>query len=147
MIKHKAHCAVLSLPERLIVPIYNHLHHDKENGQMTPHYHVDFRFISKKHHKNLLKKINTTRIENDPNFLIKICYRKRRMYSKEHLYRTPDTFISNSKLNYKNLEKLKCPHKGYDLSNEKCDSNGWVTCPLHSLKVRIKSNETKLSKQ
>lgn len=32
-----------------------------------------------------------------------------------------------------------CPHKGADLTNVPCDAEGHAICPLHSLRVRVRS--------
>jgi hypothetical protein len=55
-------------------------------------------------------------------------------------FKTGVSLISKSKLKHKCIHKGKCPHRGFDLSNEKPDENEIITCPLHSLMFDTKDN-------
>jgi nitrite reductase/ring-hydroxylating ferredoxin subunit len=52
---------------------------------------------------------------------------------KKEKFITPVSLIKNSKLKHNCIHKGKCPHRGYDLSNEIPNENGIITCPLHGL--------------
>lgn len=108
-----------------IIPVYNHPHSDKENGQKELHYHVDTRYT------NSIFKIRID-LPLKSNQKLEYCYLKK-IRDKE-LRITSTNLIKNSKLKHKCIHKGKCPHRGYDLSNEIPDENGIITCPLHGLK-------------
>lgn len=106
------------------IPVIDYKHNDVENGQFIPHYHADTRFL-----KNIPIEYALLRpegdIENEGYF---------ECYHLELNSRTSLNNIGNSKLKYKCIHKGKCPHRGYDLSNEIPNKNGIIICPLHSLK-------------
>jgi hypothetical protein len=117
------------------VPVINYLHNDIENGQKEYHYHYDPRWIE-----------HGIYIPTNDFRPLKINYDKLEwleLECKESIierrYITPIELIKNSKLKHKCIHKGKCPHRGYDLSNEK-DIDGVITCPLHGLKFN-KSNK------
>lgn len=116
---------IIKKSRKLICPIINHLHSDKENGQNEMHYHEDFRFITdtiKYSHRLRIIKTKDTIIEYIPL----VCK------TTEQLFITSIHLIKNSKLKHNCIYKGKCPHRGYDLSQEVA-INGIITCPLHGL--------------
>lgn len=113
-----------------LTPLINYPHSDKENGQKEVHYHVDDRYISNTSYKRI-----TLPLKKD-TYLV---YRKLNKIKNVISGITPSKYIKNSKLKYNCIYKNKCPHRGYDLSNEKPDKNGIITCPLHGLKFNSKT--------
>lgn len=126
------------------IALINHPHNDKENGQPRTHYHGDSRFdVPQPHlpedwHMRMSGGARIT-IKEDGSFQDFGGYYK--MYLEEiELYRNDETqknkttldLITNSKLKHKCMHKGKCPHRGYDLTNEK-PVDGIITCPLHGL--------------
>lgn len=117
----------------LITPVIDHPHSDKENGQREVHYHVDNRYQGVqpylKPHESLLF-FDLRPIKGRYEFkkfpLVK--------HKQEYSNITPTSLIKNSKLKHKCIHKGKCPHRGYDLSNESPDNDGIITCPLHGLR-------------
>lgn len=108
------------------IPIYPHLHNDKENGQLEQHYHRDTRFDSPNYIPvRLVPGLDgvTDIIEN----------KLAKCISTTEKVITPIEFIKKSKLKHKCIHKGKCPHRGYDLSEESA-IDGVITCPLHGLK-------------
>lgn len=133
---HKVPCAIVPRGNKApwVIPIYDNLHDDRENDQNYQHYHADTRFI---HGKHLAKTGFPLRIPGGT--VIKIY--KRRLQRRNEMYHTHPSLIEKSPLNWDNVKEGKCPHKGYDLSDEVPDCNGVVTCPLHGLKVKLKRHE------
>jgi hypothetical protein len=130
-----------------IYPIINHRHSDKENGQDYEHYHVDYRFIELQIINN---KIIPTRKNRNHTFAPHLRYNIyadnkdfKIEYHKLRCLRLNNYGIGgptkNSKLKHKCIHKGKCPHRGYDLSQEPT-VNGVITCPLHGLQF---NSETK----
>ena len=39
------------------------------------------------------------------------------------------------------IHKGKCPHRGFDLSNEIPNKEGIITCPLHNLKFNAETKK------
>jgi nitrite reductase/ring-hydroxylating ferredoxin subunit len=115
------------------IPVYPLLHSDKENGQPIPHYHIDQRFLDKKDEKWVSYYIGSGRIEIQKEDRVQIHYRDKKCTRTEHKGITPVSYIKNSKLKHKCIHKGKCPHRGYDLSNEE-SVDGVITCPLHGLR-------------
>lgn len=121
-----------------VYPIINHLHTDIENGQDYPHYHVDFRFTELDAFYNVKDKISKYKFTNDVRYnIIKgqiptIEYHPLILLRLNQLGITPSNMIYKSKLKHKCIHKGKCPHRGYDLSQEPI-INGKITCPLHGL--------------
>ena len=115
-----------------IVPLIDHPHSDKENGQEEIHYHVDDRCLG----KQKLSRCYT--ISRTYSRITKGKYKLDYFYLKKHdkivRTKTSSKLIKNSKLKHKCIHKGKCPHRGYDLSNEIADKDGVITCPLHGLK-------------
>lgn len=137
-----------------LIPVHNHPHSDKENGQHEIHYHVDKRFDIPHGVENIELADKYTfwrRIEKDkylqnfakcfPDRVVdkyissskKIKYFDLACVRFKETTSTPASFIKNSKLKHKCIHKGKCPHRGYDLSTAPV-INGVITCPLHSLK-------------
>jgi len=118
-----------------IIPVYNHPHSDKENGQKEVHYHVDSRYLDP---------INSNiygwpiRVSLPLNENQKLEYQYLTRTGDHEKIITPVSLIKNSKLKHKCIHKGKCPHRGYDLSNEIPDQEGNITCPLHGLRFNKK---------
>ncbi len=119
-----------------LYPVINHPHTDVENGQKESHYHRDFRFkpVFVDHYLNNSKisvrvspSIDDSFKNKKPEYFAMACV------STEQKVITPTSFISKSKLKHKCIHKGKCPHRGYDLSQE-VPVDGVITCPLHGLK-------------
>lgn len=122
-----------------VYPIINHLHTDRENGQNYPHYHIDFRFTEFKsitsfqvrETKSKYHFTNYTRYHIIGD-LPKIEYHPLKLLRLDQMAITDVRMIGKSKLKHKCIHKGKCPHRGYDLSQEPIiDSK--ITCPLHGL--------------
>ena len=115
-----------------IVPLIDHPHSDRENGQEEIHYHVDTRYFGE---QELSK---SYQISTSYPRITKNKYRLEYFYLKKHTYRingvTSVFAIRNSKLKHNCIHKGKCPHRGFDLTNVKPDKDGVITCPLHGLK-------------
>lgn len=127
------------------LPVYNHPHSDKENGQIGTHYHMDSRVL----HRNK-KASNNFLIFNDKKLLTlkleirskegEIVYLPLKYYDDIEYLRTDTHFIKNSKLKHNCIHKGKCPHRGYNLENVK-PINGVIICPLHSLRFDEKTKK------
>lgn len=117
------------------IPVIDHPHNDIENGQKEVHYHIDDRFYS---------------ITDTTSYMVDIRPQIKNYEGKEYKQLqclkslpstiTPTSLISKSKLKHKCIHKGKCPHRGYDLSNE-IAINGVITCPLHGLQFDSKSKQ------
>jgi hypothetical protein len=132
-----------------ITPVINHPHSDKENGQNEVHYHADFRFIRvsnfieddkgnligfpKQSHSSHIWGANVRPLTD-----IDIKWVLLPVVNERPMNITPVEMISKSKLKYKCIHKGKCPHRGYDLSQE-ANVDGVITCPLHGLKFDSKT--------
>ncbi len=120
-------------PILFIYPVINHFHSDKENGQDYKHYHVDYRFIEmkgdrpKKRSKNHVYAPEVRISKGSIEYYPLECIRQ------ENLFITPKELIKKSKLKHNCIYKNKCPHRGYNLSNEPI-IDGVITCPLHGLR-------------
>ena len=132
---------------KYIYPIINHLHCDKENGQDYKHYHIDFRFIEmddnsipKQLHSNHVfgADIRYNVIANNKEYEIQ--YHKLKCVRTTNLFITNVTAIKKSKLKHNCIYKNKCPHRGYNLSQEPI-INGVIQCPLHGLRFDAKTKE------
>lgn len=118
-----------------LYPVINHPHSDMENGQKEPHYHRDFRFspISARHYLNNSTMSVRIYLKIDDAFKNKkLEYFAMTCVSLQQGVITPPFMIRNSKLKHKCIHKGKCPHRGYDLSQE-VPRDGKITCPLHGL--------------
>lgn len=116
----------------LVFPLINHPHNDIENGQEETHYHIDFRYP--------MSPPTYSRVDLPLKHNQKLEYRMLSKIKDKHSHITHINLISKSKLKHKCIHKGKCPHRGYDLSNEIPDENGIITCPLHGLKFDTKDN-------
>jgi len=129
---------------RDIYPLIDHPHNDVENGQREQHYHGDERFNIPQPHlpKDWKMWCGPARIPvkksggivNNIGAYDKVWLERVELYMSDELSpgATDLNLITNSKLKHKCIHKGKCPHRGYDLSNEPI-KNGVITCPLHSL--------------
>ena len=119
----------------LYIPIIPHLHNDVENGQNYKHYHIDFRFIKNIPAKwGIYNRINENEVKD-----LNIHYKEMKCINVEQQHITSKIFIKNSKLK-KCIHKGKCPHRGFDLSNE-IPKNGIIKCPLHGLEFDFKTKK------
>ncbi len=109
-----------------IVPLINHLHSDRENGQEKPHYHVDTRYSDKVFPYD---RIFPHRLSENESIEYRWLYKT----SEEFQGITPVGLIRKSKLKHKCIHKGKCPHRGFDLSNIEPDKDNIIRCPLHGL--------------
>lgn len=132
-------------PIMYVYPIINHPHTDFESGQYYIHYHVDYRFV---HMKGLIPVNKDKRYEFAPNIRFnlvdeeysrfalgwnkspRIEYHPLRCIRLNNLGIAGD--VSRAKMKHQCIHKGKCPHRGYDLSQEVA-INGIITCPLHGL--------------
>lgn len=119
-----------------IMPLIDHPHNDVENGQREVHYHADTRYIDKSLKDQYAQSM---RIDLPLKANARLEYRMLKKTGDYPQYITSVDLISKSKLKHKCIHKGKCPHRGYDLSNEE-PKNNVITCPLHGLKF---SSETK----
>ena len=120
-----------------IWPVINHPHNDIENGQKEFLYHVDYRFI--KPYRNNRDKFGATPrvvLKNDRTFE----YHPLELISLHQKVITPTRLIAKSKLKHNCIHKGKCPHRGYNLSQE-VSHEGVITCPLHGLKFDSKTKQ------
>lgn len=121
-----------------ITPIYNHPHNDVENGQKETHYHTDYRFVrtDKNGHPINRHKVHRFVHEARPRIPLHgdLEYILLPVINPQVSPRaTSVQLIGKSKLKHKCIHKGKCPHRGYDLSQE-VPVDGVITCPLHGLK-------------
>jgi len=128
-----------------VTPVINHPHNDKENGQIEPHYHVDFRFLKHDGNGNFPKVINKhskyyfcEHIRPQEMLHGKIEYFVMPVINEYFSGITPIELISKSNLKHKCIHKGKCPHRGYDLSQVKA-IDGKIICPLHGLQFNAVS--------
>lgn len=142
---------------RIVYPIINHLHHDKEHGQSYEHYHVDYRFVRltrPKQNQLIPEAVNRTKglemapwirfdliDENLEPGTYKIEYHP--MACLRHTNRGIAGLVRPETLKHKCIHKNKCPHRGYDLRQE-VPQNGVIVCPLHGLKFDYKTKELML---
>jgi hypothetical protein len=112
--------------QETVVPLYDLLHNDKESGQDVFHYHVNNRYV--KGFPDRLR-VDMPLKENQS-----LQYRFIKKVKDVETATTATELVNTSKLKHKCIVNGKCPHKGYDLTNELPDENGVVTCPLHGLK-------------
>lgn len=119
----------------IVIPLIDHPHSDKENGQPEVHYHIDTKYIGCQNHLRNYKICtfeDLDEIRFDLNNIFKtIPLRKRHLHQ---IMSTNPELIKNSKLKHKCIKNGKCPHRGMDLSKNKPNKNGEIICPLHSLK-------------
>lgn len=126
-----------------IMPVINHPHSDRENGQPEIHYHLDYRFIKHRDNSNFPTVINRHsshvygEVIRPTNKDGELEYHILPVINEEFTGVTPVHLIKNSKLKHKCIHKGKCPHRGYDLSQVK-SIDGVKTCPLHGLKFNDK---------
>lgn len=138
---------IKTVKKKEIYPIINHLHSDKENGQEYKHYHIDYRFVEvdensipkKLHSKHIFGASNRYNVLAE-NKTYKIEYHKLKCVRNNNLHITSVLAIKKSKLKHNCIYKGKCPHRGYDLSQEPI-INGIITCPLHGLKFDAVTKE------
>ena len=127
----------VSFPRKIeyILPLYNHPHNDVENGQNEVHYHQNTKYMTS-HNYGLFKSFKNGRVVlplEDGEYLD---FRMLQKISEKEVLPTSISLISKSKLKHKCIHKGKYPHRGYDLSDEKPDKEGIITCPLHGLKFK-----------
>lgn len=122
-----------------ITPIIDCLHHDKKFGQDYYHYHTDYRFIPDFgettnnngfvfHSRSRIDFINGNPQDLNYEWIWLPCVRT------ENLSIGGETGLEGKIVKSKSG---RCPHKGYNITNEKCDKNGIITCPLHGTKIKL----------
>lgn len=117
------------------IPVIDHPHNDKENGQPDTHYHLDDRFAGPQEHLPEGHELDFySRFYPEQNKHYRKVVLALRAQNPLVATRTATSLISNSKFKHKCIHKGKCPHRGYDLTNVGISPDGTVTCPLHSLK-------------
>lgn len=141
--------------KKQVLPLIDHPHSDKENGQIEIHYHIDTRYMYEQNHLSQgteIAKFGHSRISVDKKGNLHPFYSGKGMVQPkfdyfmlektDKTYRgiTPTGLIKNSKLKHKCIHNGKCPHRGFDLSNVK-PINGVITCPLHGLQFDAKSKK------
>ncbi len=130
-----------------VIPVINLPHSDIENGQYDIHYHVDYRFVDfnkksgskQKGYSKYINVIDPTGGRINKDTFGDIQYIVLPVKNKNHSLATAIELIQNSQLTHNCIHKGKCPHKGYDLSQE-VSVNGIITCPLHGLKFDVSNN-------
>lgn len=127
------------LPAIYYSPVINHPHTDRENGQNEAHYHTDTRFMYDE------KNVETNKANIPKGYEHKSYFRPEHTEDTEIQYlplvlthrisggTTPSSSIKKSKLAHDCIHNGKCPHRGYDLTNE-IPIDGVITCPLHGLR-------------
>lgn len=132
------------------IPVINTPHTDKENGQPESHYHVDYRFVLTKESRERgegylviderdgFKESQKARVEQFIDGELE--FHNLPVINENHNGLSQRFFIRNSKLKHKCIHKGRCPHRGYDLSQEK-PVNGIITCPLHALEFHSDSGK------
>ncbi len=133
-----------------LYPVINHPHNDKENGQIETHYHVDYRFLLTEDANNgqgfdviderLGHKCADQLARLEEGIDGNLEYHVMQVVNEKHNALTQQFFIRNSNLKHKCIIKGKCPHRGYDLSQE-VSVDGKITCPLHGLVFDEKTGE------
>lgn len=135
--------------KKVIIPLYDLLHNDIENGQKSFHYHVDNRYIDSvflervKYIDDFLQYFDRNSFQR-----IQMPLKKGEFLEYNYLQKVKEiesfpTHVNgtrHSKLRCNHIKNNKCPHKGYDLSNE-TSVNGIITCPLHSLQFNAKTKK------
>lgn len=126
----------------LVIPLYDHPHNDKENGQPHVHWHQNSKYKGDFNRITSFECYKGGRISK-PKRKHNEWFEYRQLYKKTDIEigHTPVKLISNSKLKHKCIHKGKCPHRGFDLSNEVPDENGIITCPLHGLKFNAETKQ------
>lgn len=121
-----------------ITPVINFPHNDIEHGQNEYHYHADYRFIKHKNDNKYPTVINKHSKHYYLEFIRpqitdgKLEYFVLPMINENQSGISEGHNIIKKHLKHCNIHKGKCPHKGYDLSQEK-EINGKIICPLHGL--------------
>ena len=126
------------LTKQIFIPLYDHPHNDVENGQREIHYHQNSKFNCDD--SLYFKSYKSGRISfpfEDGEYL---SYQYLEQIRDSEIFTTPLHLIKNTKLKHKCIHKNKCPHRGYNLSNELPDKNEIITCPLHGLKFDKNKN-------
>ncbi len=121
-----------------VIPLYDHIHNDIENGQKEKHYHINTKYMSDNGLTDLTRKY--LRVNLPLKDSQKLEYRMLFKISEFERLKTPVSYISKLKIKNKCIHKGKCPHRGFDLSNE-LSVNGIITCPLHGLQFNSKTKQ------
>lgn len=146
--KYSVLCIVKQHEGKLnITPVINHPHDDIENGQPEEHYHVDYRFVkhkNDKHFPTVINKHSKHYFVDRTRLVVGIDGELERfilpVINEDFTGITPVDLIGKSNLSHKCINKGKCPHRGYDLSQTP-PINGKITCPLHGLEFDAVSGE------
>lgn len=148
LVKRDSSGAVLSF-----TPVFSTSHTDKENGQIESHYHADCRFVAHEDNPGYgVSPVITDEREGFKNMKSRAVvgvdgeleYHVLPVVRESHAYVGLLLAMKRSKLKHKCIHKGKCPHRGYDLSQEKA-VDGVITCPQHGL--RFDSNTGEITKE
>lgn len=115
----------------LRIPVINHPHSDRENGQDEIHYHLDTRFVKWRWHSKYDLRIPDKQ---------ELVYVPLEVIADGEQLPTAPSMIANSRMPHRRLKNHKCPHRGYDMRKVK-PVNGCLTCPLHGLKFDAETHE------
>lgn len=141
------------------VPVWPIDHDDRDIGFPEQHYHVDWRFVSNKDIRCIVKALYGLKCPDGPieDMLQEIillvivikdviegpeewpqcCYRTRLTWPYHH--RAPEKL--EIKLKGAKLKCNRCPHWGFDLSTVPPDENGIIQCPGHGLCFRADTGD------
>lgn len=133
----------------LVVPIYNHTHSDKENGQDYNHYHANYQFIDLDNEDWFKCRLSYHRIKDEAQqieYRDLVCLNEANRMTLH--YATPVDMISASNLasdsiievREDGIVKMICPHTGYDLTDVK-PVDGVIRCPMHQLCFDFKTKK------
>lgn len=140
-------------------PVLGEAHRDSEIIGFDPlHYHVDWRFVSRRLHQRLVEFTLRGAIEEyavplmlmpDPGWRVRrieecfgeLKHRHMRLKCKRQFSPYPHgraPWMARMSEHHAGscLKRNVCPHRGYDLSREPV-VDGIVTCPLHGLRFNV----------
>jgi hypothetical protein len=149
--------------KKLWWPIHGHKHNDEEFFNFKPdHYHVDQRFLSKRHLRQHTRGYHDDPLLNSfgkplsgkyahleydypgkqlqpgrPELRRMRCQRDFPLYPYENegaVQKLNAAFVG--KIANKGRLGLVCPHKQYPLGQLPADAEGIITCPLHGMRIR-----------
>lgn len=134
------------------VPVLGPKHEDKDIiGFPHPHYHVDWRFVTKKLFNTcgpwrsdgaaheFAKVLESRHVERLETVRLKM----RRPFRVWPVERAKWFNLLQDAYQDKTAHRGICPHKGADMKTLPVDADGCVTCPLHGLKWDAKTWQLK----
>lgn len=138
----------------VFMPVINHLH-DDDVLENPVHYHIDNRFDHPLEFERSLGQRTTVIVyvrDYRQSIMVgmvdtHLIYLQKRCISDiTGVYYPPNIKgpkkLYNANRNNLNLKSMKCPHKGYDLSNQPV-VNGVIECPLHGYCFNAKTGKKK----